>query len=167
MPIVFLKVIVYNTSMANYAMNGGVRDAALLPGNFKRNEETLMFKKSLALVLALVLCLGVFAGCQQDTPDDTKAPETTAAPAGDTTAAPAETTEAAPQEYTFPAGAEIHVICGHDINDLPLDKFVEEATGLSVKWTPLGSQDEITAMLTQKGARISGDAILPARRRHI
>ena len=108
-----------------------------------------MFKKSLALVLALVLCLGVFAGCQQDTPEDTKAPETTAAPA-DTTAAPAETTEAAPEEYTFPAGAELHVICGHDINDLPLDKFVEEATGLSVKWTPLGTQDEITAMLTQK-----------------
>ena len=77
-------------------------------------------------------------------------PETTAAPAGDTTAAPAETTEAVPTDYTFPAGAEIHVICGHDINDLPMDKFVEAATGLSIKWTPTGTEDELTAMLTQK-----------------
>ena len=107
-------------------------------------------KKALALVLALVLCLGVFAGCQQDTPDETKAPETTAAPSGDTTAAPVETTEAAPQEYTFPAGTEIEVVGCHDLNDLPMDKFVEGATGLSVKWIVQGGEEELSAMMTQK-----------------
>ena len=107
-------------------------------------------KKVLALVLAMVLCLGIFAGCQQDPVDTT--PSTTA-PAGDTTTAPAGDDTTAPagdEEYTFPAGAELHIICGHDINDLPMDKFVEGATGLSIKWTPLGTSDELTAMLTQK-----------------
>ena len=64
----------------------------------------------LALFIALTGC-GVIVLPQ----DEQTAAETTAAPAGDTTAAPAETTEAAPEEYTFPAGAELHVICGHDI----------------------------------------------------
>ena len=107
-------------------------------------------KKSIALVLALVLCLGIFAGCNADKPVETNPPATnppaTSGDSGDTTPA----TDPVEEEYTFPAGAELHVICGHDINDLPLDKFVEEATGLSVKWTPLGSDDELTAMLTQK-----------------
>jgi len=105
-------------------------------------------KKALALVLALVLCLGIFAGCNADKPVETDPPATNppATSGSDTTPA----TDPAPTDYTFPAGAELHIICGHDINDLPLDKFVEEATGLSVKWTPRGSDDEITAMLTQK-----------------
>ena len=106
-------------------------------------------KKALALVLALVLCLGIFAGCNTDEPVDTT-PSTTAPADNDTTAAPDDTTAPAETEYTFPAGAEIHVICGSDINDLPMDKFVEEATGLSVKWTPLSTTDELIAMLTQK-----------------
>ena len=107
-------------------------------------------KKILALVLAMVLCLGIFAGCNTDKPADDTTPDTTAA-ANDTTGAADDTTAAADDaEYTFPAGAEIEIICGHDINDLPLDKFVETATGLSVKWIPRGSEDEMTAMLTQK-----------------
>ena len=121
----------------------------LLPGKFKRNEETLLFKKSLALVLVLVLCLGIFAGCNTDKPVETDPPATNPpATSGNNDTTPA--TDPAEVEYTFPAGAELHIICGHDINDLPLDKFVEEATGLSVKWTPLGTDDELTAMLTQK-----------------
>jgi len=107
-------------------------------------------KKSIALILALVLCLGVFAGCNADKPVETDPPATnppaTSGDSGETTPA----TDPVEEEYTFPAGAELHIICGHDINDLPLDKFVEEATGLSVKWTPQGSDDELTAMLTQK-----------------
>ena len=106
-------------------------------------------KKILALVLAMVLCLGIFAGCQQDpAPTDPPAtnPPATSNNSGDDTQA----TDPVEGEYTFPAGTEIHIIGGHDINDLPMDKFVEAATGLSVKWTPLGSNDEITAMLTQK-----------------
>lgn len=106
-------------------------------------------KKALALVLALVLCLGVFAGCQQDTPDTTKAPETTAAPA-ETTAPPAETTEPAPTEYTFPAGVTVSMYAGEDVNDLPLDKFIEDATGVNVKWIPLGGEQEYVSMMTQK-----------------
>jgi len=106
-------------------------------------------KKALALVLALVLCLGIFAGCNTDKPVETDPPATNPpATSGNNDTTPA--TDAPEAGYTFPAGAEIHIICGHDINDLPLDKFVEEATGLSVKWTPLGSNDELTAMLTQK-----------------
>ena len=106
-------------------------------------------KKSIALILALVLCLGIFAGCNADKPDETTPatnPPATSGNTGDTTAA----TDPASTDYTFPAGAELHIICGHDINDLPMDKFVEEATGLSIKWTPQGSDDEMTAMLTQK-----------------
>ena len=107
-------------------------------------------KKTLALVLALVLCLGIFAGCNTDKPVDTT-PSTTAPADNDTTGAADDTTAAPVEEdYTFPAGTELTVIVGHDINDLPLDKFVEDATGLSMKWIPRGSDDEITAMLTQK-----------------
>ena len=96
-------------------------------------------KKILALVLAMVLCLGIFAGCNTDKPVDTT-PSTTAPAGNDTTGAADDTTAAADDaEYTFPAGAELHIICGHDVNDLPMDKFVEEATGLSIKWTPLGT----------------------------
>ena len=108
-----------------------------------------MLKKSLALVLALVLCLGIFAGCNTDKPVETTPatnPPATSGDSGDTTPA----TDPVEEEYTFPAGAELHIICGHDINDLPMDKFVEEATGLSIKWTPQGSEDEMMAMLTQK-----------------
>ena len=56
-------------------------------------------KKLLALLLALVMCVGVLAGCDQK-PAETTAPPTTTAPAGTTapatTAVPTETTEAAP-----------------------------------------------------------------------
>ena len=107
-------------------------------------------KKSIALILALVLCLGIFAGCNADKPVETDPPATnppaTSGDSGETTPA----TDPAPTDYTFPAGTELTVIVGHDINDLPLDKFVEEATGLSMKWIPRGSDDEITAMMTQK-----------------
>jgi len=106
-------------------------------------------KKALALVLALVLCLGIFAGCNADKPAETDPPATNPpATSGNSDTTPA--TDPVEEAYTFPAGAEIHVIGGHDINDLPMDKFVEEATGLSVKWTPTGTEDELTAMLTQK-----------------
>ena len=46
-------------------------------------------KRTLALILAVVMCLGIFAGCAK--PAD---PETTAGGVADTTAAPEETTKA-------------------------------------------------------------------------
>ena len=107
-------------------------------------------KKILALALTFVLCLGIFAGCQQDPAVTTAPPAETTAPPAETTAPPAETTEPAPTEYTFPAGTELDLLVGHDLNGLPMDKFVEDATGLSINWIPRGSDDEIAAMLTQK-----------------
>ena len=105
-------------------------------------------KKALALVLALVLCLGIFAGCNTDEPVDTtpstNAPDTTTEPATETTTEPVET------EYTFPEGSELWILSGHDINDLPLDQFIEDATGINIKWTPKGTDDELTNMMTQK-----------------
>ena len=103
-------------------------------------------KKALALILALVLCLGVLAGCEK------KPAETT--PAATTKPAETKPGETQPVATEAPAysmeGKELHIICGHDINDLPLDKFVEEATGLSVKWTPHPGADAVTAMMTDK-----------------
>ena len=105
-------------------------------------------KKALALVLALVLCLGIFAGCNTDktvdTTPSTNAPDTTTEPVTEATTEPVET------EYTFPEGSELWIISGHDINDLPLDQFIEDATGIDIKWTPKGTQDETNTMLTQK-----------------
>lgn len=103
----------------------------------------------LSALLAMVLLLGLMAGCQQN-PVETNPPETTAPPA-ETTAPPAETTEPVEEAYTFPAGAELEIVCGHDINGLPLDGFVEEATGLNITWVPNGGQkDVLSASLTEK-----------------
>jgi len=77
-------------------------------------------KKALALVLALVLCLGIFAGCNTDKPVETDPPATNppATSGGDTTPA---TTEPVATEYTFPAGVTVSMYAGEDVNDQPLD----------------------------------------------
>ena len=105
-------------------------------------------KKALALILALVLCVGVLAACDTMPAEETTKPaaQGTTAPAGDSTTAPA-----APTEYEFPAGAEVDGYGYHDINGLPLDLFVEEATGLNITWVPEGGQLEVLQnRMTQK-----------------
>ena len=67
-----------------------------------------MLKRVLALTLALVLCLGILAGCQE-TPAGTTAPAAdTTAPAG--TTAPAETTAPTEPEPTSLFNAEDNVV---------------------------------------------------------
>ena len=105
-------------------------------------------KKALALILALVLCVGVLAACDTKPADETTKPaaQSTTAPAADGTTAPA-----APTEYEFPAGAELDVYGAHDINGLPLDLFIEEATGLNITWVPEGGNLEVLQnRMTQK-----------------
>ena len=62
-------------------------------------------KKMFAIVLAALMVAAMFAGCGSSTAE-TKAPETTAAPAAaaETTAAPAETEAAAAAFTTIEAG---------------------------------------------------------------
>ena len=87
-------------------------------------------KKVISLLLALILCLGILSGCQQD-PAVTTTPTTEPA----TTPTTEPTTEPTEPAWSF-EGKSLEILSGHDINDLPLDKFVEEATGLSIKWIP-------------------------------
>lgn len=100
--------------------------------------------KILALTLALVLCLGILAGCNTEPTETTQG--TTASTQGTTSGT--EGTTGAPA-YSF-EGKTLDVICGHDINGLPLDGFIEEAIGLDVKWTPRGTDEQIQAMMTDK-----------------
>lgn len=107
-----------------------------------------MVKKLLALTLALVMCLSILAGCQQD-PVDTNPPETTAP--SDTTA-PADTTaptEPEPTEYTFPAGATIDVWTSNDYSGTMLEEFQSNATGLNVEYIVAG-ETEYYAALTRE-----------------
>lgn len=104
----------------------------------------------LAALLAMILGLGLMAGCES-TSGETTPPATQDTTAPVSTTAPVTTTEPQPTEYTFPAGAELDVYGAHDLNGLPLDSFVEEATGLSITWVPNGGQKEVLeSRLTDK-----------------
>lgn len=105
-----------------------------------------MAKRTLALVLALVMCLGILAGCQQDPVETTKPTETTA---------PTETTvptDPEPTEYTFPAGAKLDIYPYRPTPDVltsnPLDGFIEDATGLDIEWLSKPTDGGIIAMLS-------------------
>ena len=109
-------------------------------------------KKLLALVLTMVMCLSIMAGCQQD-PVSTNPPETTAPPQ---TTAPVSTTaptEPEPTEYTFPAGAKLDVypqgISG-ELSAHPLNGFIEDATGLDIEWKAFAESGGIMSKLTEK-----------------
>lgn len=99
--------------------------------------------KILAVLLAMVLCLGILAGCQE-TPLPSESTKPTEAKPAETTA-PVETEPAA---YSF-EGKKLDINSAHDLNDLPLDTFIEEALGLEIEWrTP--SDEQISAMMTDK-----------------
>ena len=87
-----------------------------------------MFKKSFALLFALVMCLGILAGCQQEPVETTKSAETTK---------PVETTqstEPAPTEYEFPEGATIDIWTSRDLQGSMLEDFISNASGLDVEF---------------------------------
>ncbi len=96
-------------------------------------------KKALALLLALVLCLGVLAGCQEDPVATTTQPSSSA---GDTTETPTE-----PPAYSF-EGKKLDILTGLDINDHDLDKWIQEDLGLDITVSALPENE--TAVLTEK-----------------
>ena len=106
-------------------------------------------QKILALTLAIILCLGVLAGCntnqpEQTTQSTTKATEGTTAGTEGTTAA----TEA--PAYSF-EGKTLDIYAGHS-KDMPgtaLDGFIRDALGINIEWkvAPEGGMD---ALLTEK-----------------
>ena len=105
--------------------------------------------KTLALILALVLCLGVLAGCDTKPADETTKPaaqSTTAPAANDTTAAPTE-----PTEFEFPEGTVMDIWSVHSDKMLehPLNGWVENATGVKLDWKtqPEGGLD---VLMTEK-----------------
>lgn len=102
-----------------------------------------MFKKSFALLLALVMCLGILAGCQQEPVETTKPTETTT---------PVETTQAtepAPTEYEFPEGATIDIWTSRDLQGSMLEGFISNASGLNVEFV-LADEQKYMAALTNK-----------------
>lgn len=105
-------------------------------------------RKVLAVLLALVLCLGIFAGCEQ-TPAETSKPTETTAPTETTKPTETEPTEPEPTEYSF-EGKTLDVFSIHNLNDLPLDGFIEEAIGLDIQWIIQGTGEAIQAALTDK-----------------
>ena len=106
-------------------------------------------RKVLSVLLALVLCLGILAGCAQDAAETSKPVESTT-PTDATN--PTETTaptEPEPTEYSF-EGKSLDIFGVHDLNGLPLDGFIEEATGLNIQWNIQGSADMMQAAMTAK-----------------
>ena len=107
-------------------------------------------KKALALILALVLCLGVLAGCQ-DNPAETKPAETKPAETKPAETKPAETQPTEPTEYVFPAGAVLDIYSVHsaDMVTAPATGFIEKTLGIKLDWKvqPEGGLD---VLMTEK-----------------
>ena len=103
--------------------------------------------KTLALILALVLCLGVLAGCDTKPADETTKPaaQSTTAPAANDTTAPTE-----PEAYSF-EGKTLDVYAGHAANmpGTPLDGFIKETLGINIEWKTVGEAG-VEALLTEK-----------------
>lgn len=99
-------------------------------------------KRLLALLLALVMCLGVLAGCQQDPADTT--PAGTTKPAD--TSAPAQTT--APIETTLPAELK-------NVDIYPLDSDKVFDVGIAVTMENFGELDCSTRWEELTGVEIN------------
>ena len=102
-------------------------------------------RKNIALLLALVLCLGVLAGC------NTTPAETTASTTQGTTAATEGTTAATEpvvEEYSF-EGKTLDIYTVHDLTGLPLEGFIEDALGLDAQWYNV-SDEQRKALMTEK-----------------
>ena len=97
-------------------------------------------KKILALVLALVLCLGTLAACDS-TPAETTAPpaQSTTAPPAESTTAPTETTEAAPltnaERYPIDFDGTLKAVTTLvDTEGKYNFEMMEELTGVDIEW---------------------------------
>ena len=109
-----------------------------------------MLKKMLSLLLAMVFCFALFAGCGGNTDD------TTAAPQNDTTAS-VETTEATEPAYTTPdmSGIKITQYARANVDYDPegsyVNKAVEKHLGLDLEIIELDSATEqINNMIAEK-----------------
>ena len=106
-------------------------------------------KKALALVLALVLCLGVLAGCNADPKETTQS--TTKATEGTTAATEGTTAATEPTKYEFPAGAVLDVYAGHadKLKGTPLESFIEKTLGIDIDWK-LAPEGGLDVLMTEK-----------------
>ena len=106
-------------------------------------------KKALALVLALVLCLGVLAGCNADPKETTQS--TTKATEGTTAATEGTTAATEPTKYEFPAGAVLDVYAGHadKMAGTPLEGFIEKTLGIDIDWK-LAPEGGLDVLMTEK-----------------
>lgn len=104
--------------------------------------------KILALVLALVLCLGVLSACDVN-PAETTAPQAgneTTAPAGNETTAPTE-----PTVYEFPEGATMDLWNPYadKLPNNPVTGYIEDATGLKIEWK-VKPEGGLNVLMTEK-----------------
>ena len=110
-------------------------------------------KKFLAVLLAMVLCVGALAACDSK-PAETTAPaaQSTTAPAAQDTTAPAaeDTTEAAPltnvERYPIDFDGTLTAACAKgDAAEAHNYLLWEELTGVDIEWQPL-AQDQLPLM---------------------
>ena len=113
-------------------------------------------KRILALVLALVLSLSVFAGCQQ-TPAETTAPPAqnqTTAPAVQDTTAPAAPALPQTNLEIYPLDSdkvyEIALVATADVDNYASNKKWEELTGVEVEYVEWTAEQMQTALATQE-----------------
>ncbi len=97
-------------------------------------------KKTLALLLALVLCLGLLAGCQEDPVGTTTQPSSSADPNVTET-----TTE--PPAYSF-EGKSLDMVTQKDLTGYPIIDWVKEAIGLNLSAVEI--PENFDALLTEK-----------------
>lgn len=110
-----------------------------------------MMKKMLSLLLALVFCFALLAGCGGNGDD------TTTAPADDTTAAPVETTEATEPAYTTPdmTGIKIDLYRpenpDYDTPNCYATGAIEKTLGVDLNWIELAEfESNVKTMLAEK-----------------
>ena len=113
-------------------------------------------KQLLALVLALVLCLSVFAGCQQNPAETTKSTEGTKATEGTTVATTDTTAPAMPQTNLeiYPLDSDkvykIALVTTADVDNIPSIQKWEELTGVEVEYVEWTAEQMQTALATQE-----------------
>ena len=112
-------------------------------------------KKRIALLLAVVLCLGTLAACNADPAETTAPPAGTTTPAADTTAPAADTTEAAPltnaDRYPIDFDGTLTVVTGKaDVDKADNWTRWEEWTGVDVEWVTTAEEQTPLLFLDEK-----------------